>query len=169
MTFSLRSRLLQPWKPRVWQDVVILLLRCGLGFLFLYAAWHKWVEGPAAFVKIVYQQEQAAAHALFPARWLPALSLVLMGLETAVGMGLLLGFWTLEWSFLATGLFIGFSVFLIRSIRYGVQVSCGCFGTSTDPPTWSTWVLHDLLPGLGALLLFGLCIRREILGKPPRT
>lgn len=168
MVFSLSAHLLQPWKPRTWQDVLILLLRCGLGVLFLYAAWHKWQEGPAAFVKTVYQQEQATPHALLPTSWLPGLSLALMGLETVVGVGLLLGFWTLEWALLAAGLFSVFSVFLLRAIRYGAQVSCGCFGTNTKPPTWSTWILHDVVPGLCALLLVGLCIRREILGKTSR-
>lgn len=147
----------QAWRPKTTADWVILLLRCGLGTLWVYAALTKWHEGPDAFVRTLQQQENF----WLPAAWLPTAAVVLMGLELVVGISLLSGLATAELSFVSMVLFGLFSVFVLRALQHHSPASCGCFGTSSTPPTWGTWLLHDALPEIASLLLFVLCLQRE--------
>ena len=55
-------------------------------------------------------------------------------------------------AYLALGMLAAFTTFLVRAVRAGVDVGCGCFGSASTAPVSSIDVLRNGLLGAAALL-----------------
>ena len=55
-------------------------------------------------------------------------------------------------AYLALGMLAAFTTFLVRAVRAGVDVGCGCFGSASTAPVSSIDVLRNGLLGAAALV-----------------
>ncbi|MCA9522762.1 MAG: DoxX family membrane protein [Myxococcales bacterium] len=125
---------------REWSQLLGLLARLFVGGLFVYAASSKAVA-PQAFVIDI------ANYRLLPKLVLPFVAVTLPWIEMLCGVGLLLGWKTRANALIATGLLLVFLYGAIHAIRNGINIDCGCFGSTTaDPknPIDGYTVLRDL-------------------------
>jgi uncharacterized membrane protein YphA (DoxX/SURF4 family) len=104
----------------------LLVLRIGMGLMFVYAAWTKlqqpWIQ--VAMTVDAYQ--------LLPPWAVEVVARTIGWGELALGLWLLSGLWLRISSLASTGLLLFFIVILTRSYAKGMQIDCGCFGNG-DP------------------------------------
>jgi uncharacterized membrane protein YphA (DoxX/SURF4 family) len=128
---------------------VALAARVVLGFIFIVASLDKIVH-PEPFARAVYNYHllpEAAVNVV--ALWIPWLELVGGGL-------LLLGLWVQGSVCLLTGLLLVFLGALGFNLARGLDVTCGCFSTSSKDPVAALTLLRDFLFLVVALYLFWL-------------
>lgn len=121
----------------------------------------------------------------FAAFGLPApsvLSTAVPGIELLLALGLLLI--PAVAAYAALALLAAFTTFLVRAVRAGSHVGCGCFGSSSTAPVSSADVLRNgflggcalittfatgpTVPGLGAILLVAAAAAVAILAVASR-
>jgi putative oxidoreductase len=123
-----------------------LLLRLGLGALFLVAGALKWRD-PAGFA-----QEIANYH-LFP-ELAPYLAMVLPAIEITAGLALMAA--PLSWRRAAAAALVlvtaAFTVAVVSAVVRGLDISCGCFGAGSGRVTWLTVVRNLALLGAAGWL-----------------
>jgi len=116
---------------RVAERWILLVLRIGLGTVFIYAGALKWSD-PWKFAEAV------AAYKILPESLVNVVALVLPMLE--MGAGLLM--FTEKWAKIAALIIVlmclVFFTALVWAIVHHLQVDCGCFGSgeSTVLGTW---------------------------------
>ncbi len=115
-------------------NLLLALLRLGLGGTFLYAAVTK-LPDMAAFA------ENVANYRLVPPSLVPAVAAVVIGIEISLGALLLSGRLARGAALVATGILAVFTVGLSQALLRGIDLRCGCFG-GTENATWLT-VLRD--------------------------
>lgn len=115
----------------------LLLVRLGLGGLFVVAGASKWGD-PGGFA------QEIANYQLWPGL-APYLAAVLPAMEIVAGLALLLA--PLSWRRAgAAALFFitaAFTVAVGAAAARGLDISCGCFGAGSGRVTWLT-VLRNL-------------------------
>lgn len=141
------------WSGHAW---LALPMRLYLGWLFVWASWHKILH-PAAFALDV------ATYQLLPLSLINAQALILPWLELLCGVLLVLGFRTRAAALLMTGMMLMFMAALGWALYQGLDMSCGCFASSSehDPISMRT-LLRDA--GWLALCLYVLFLDRRPLG-----
>ena len=115
--------------------------RIILGVVFIYACYDKILH-PEAFAEVIYRYQ------ILPQGWIGALALVLPWLELLVGVFLVVGIWlpgTVLWANLLLVTFWG--TLLYNTLR-GLNVDCGCFGTTVDQATIYTMIWYLVRDGL---------------------
>jgi uncharacterized membrane protein YphA (DoxX/SURF4 family) len=124
------------WYPAV-------LLRLGLGALFLWSSLSKLVQ-PVEFLDAVYNYELVGPRLGF------AIALALPWLELVLGIALLAGLW--ERGALALTVFLFCVFLLVRSLAFsqGLRIPCGC-STQTNQIISSRDVVESALLLLGAV------------------
>jgi len=131
---------------KVWESLA-LLVRIGLGFLFLYAAINKIFE-PAKFAVVIYN------YRAIPVEWLNFIAIVVPWIEAAVGFCLLIGIWVDVAALILSGMTVFFIVLIISAVARGLNIECGCF--SLDPQgslvSWKR-VIEDLFMVIGGMFL----------------
>ena len=133
--------------PRL-KEIVLALLRVGLGALF---AWEALTKIP----NMELFAEETANYRLLPAALVPAFTVCLLGVEILAG-GLLVAGLAVRAAAAMTGLMlVAFIVALSQALLRGINLQCGCFG-GTELATWGT-VARDvvMLAGCLPLLLWG--------------
>jgi uncharacterized membrane protein YphA (DoxX/SURF4 family) len=125
-------------------NLLLALLRIGLGGTFLYAALTK-LPDMAAFA------ESVANYRLVPPSLVPAVAAAVIGVEIALGTLLVSGRLARGAALVATGILAVFTVGLSQALLRGIDLRCGCFG-GTENATWLT-VLRDAGMLAGALVL----------------
>jgi len=115
-------------------NLLLALLRIGLGGTFLYAAVTK-LPDMAAFA------ESVANYRLVPPSLVPAVAAVVIGVEIALGALLVSGRLARGAALVGTGILAIFTVGLSQALLRGIDLRCGCFG-GTESATWAT-VLRD--------------------------
>ena len=115
----------------------------------LWAALAK-IPDPRPFVKIV------EAYDILPKAAAPFAATV-PWIEAAVGICLVLGFWTRSSALVALLLLSSFGIALGVNIYRGTDISCGCFGLEGGRDSLHLALAQDLLLLGGALIL--LCVR----------
>lgn len=140
-----------------------LLVRLGLGLVFIWAALPKIVD-PPGFAKAIW------AYDLFPGWSLHGLALVLPWLELFCGLALCLGLWLRAAAVWVGGLLLSFSLALSINLARHHAVDCGCFGNSA--PKTTAQRLADmrwtLLRDAGLLLLAVQVLAASTAGKKNR-
>jgi uncharacterized membrane protein YphA (DoxX/SURF4 family) len=137
-----------------------LLVRLGLGLVFISAALPKIVD-PPGFAKAIW------AYDLFPGWSLHGLALVLPWLELSCGLALCLGFWLRAAAVWVGGLLLSFSLALSINLVRHHAVDCGCFGNSAPKTTDQRLVdmRWTLLRDAGLLLLVVQVLAASMAGK----
>ncbi len=131
-----------------WPFLLSLLLRLILGSILLYAAIKKWQSGPYDFAVIM------ANFQILPAILVPLFSVALLGAETLLGIGLIIGVWQKQIVWLTVILFFTFSTAMTSALARGLNTNCGCFGDKSSTVGLKTLVIDDLIPlGLSVILL----------------
>ncbi len=115
--------------------LLVLSFRFVLGAIFLYAGIVK-IADPAAFAQAV------ANYRILPLALVNAAAIILPWVEVLAGASLVLGFFLPGGSLLTAGLLLIFAVALGFDLWRGIDLSCGCFGTSEATVTW-LYVLRD--------------------------
>lgn len=113
------------------------LLRWGLAVLYLISGVLKLAD-PAAFA------ESLDHYQLVPSTLAYALSLYVPWMEVFAASALLVRRWQLAGWLLAILLGIGFSIFVTSAWIRGIDVSCGCFGASSQQPVGPLVVIRAL-------------------------
>ena len=121
-------KVLQDTVPRNWNNVTQLLLRAGLGAVFIWSGGAK-LFNPQNFAVIVESFGLIPEAAVFPA------ALGLAGTEIVAGWGLISN---KPWGLiLVSAPLMLFIVVLSYGLWLGLDVDCGCFGPQ-DPEAKAT-------------------------------
>jgi uncharacterized membrane protein YphA (DoxX/SURF4 family) len=102
---------------------LLFLLRIVLGIIFIYAAIEK-ISDPAAFSNSINNYK------LLPLSLVNILAISLPWIELSAGLLLLFGVYVKENSTIISILLIVFFVAIAISLARGLNIDCGCFGTS---------------------------------------
>lgn len=117
-------------------DIVVLLLRVGLGAIFVIAGGSK--VGHADMFAA-----QIAGFQLLPQIVIAPLALGLPFLELLLGGYLILGLFTRSAAWVASVLLFVFDAAIASAVVRGMSVSCGCFGPNDATVTTWTEVARD--------------------------
>jgi putative oxidoreductase len=124
-------------------------LRLGLAALFIYAGVAKLLDTQSFAVDLANYQ-------LLPAALVPLVAVTLPGIETASGACLLISRTARAASFLAFLMCLAFTVAVGQALARGINLDCGCFGTTSAPVTTSTLVRDLGLLGAAGMVLLAL-------------
>ncbi|MCA9581903.1 MAG: hypothetical protein KC416_08910 [Myxococcales bacterium] len=130
------------------------IARLLLAAVLLFAALPKAMD-PNAFA------ESIANYRMLPGAWVGPVALAMIGLETAVALGLLVPAVAQGAALLATGLFASFSGAMIQALVRGIDIDCGCFGKGTSPVSPWTIARSALFATAAAFVLWEQRRRRR--------
>ncbi len=102
----------------------ILFLRIILGALFIFASLDKIVD-PLAFSRIIHH------YRLSPPGMISFTAIIIPGIELIAGLFLIIGFRARASALVINALLVFFIIVLAITAARGINVSCGCFSTST--------------------------------------
>jgi hypothetical protein len=136
--------------PDILIPVTATLCRLILGIIFFYAAIEKIID-PKEFAIAIYNYQ------LLPDRLVNLLAVMLPWLEVFVAACLICGIYVRGAALLSSLLFLAFSSALTISLIRGLDISCGCFGKSSDNITW-LYLVRDWT--LLTMSFFVLCCDR---------
>jgi uncharacterized membrane protein YphA (DoxX/SURF4 family) len=144
---------------------VKVIVRFGLGSIFLYAAYDKLLH-PNQFAEIIIDYE------MLPLWIINIVALWLSALEAIVGVCVILGVWVRANALLMSGLMVIFITGIVVALARGAEgLHCGCFSTSPDgePRTWiSLW--QEILIFAGCVLLRVIhCHTAEAVQEPRKS
>jgi rhodanese-related sulfurtransferase len=124
-----------------------IVARLILAGIFIYASLDK-IAHPAAFAKAVFNYQ------ILPNALINLTALVLPWLELFLGLCLLAGIWLPGAVLTANGLLILFLIAFMFNLARGLDVNCGCFGSSGLGPSMSAggYLLRDT--GFFAVAIF---------------
>jgi uncharacterized membrane protein YphA (DoxX/SURF4 family) len=100
-----------------------LILRIGLGLVFVYAAWTKLRESWVLFAMTV------SAYGILPQWAVIFVARVVPWAELLLGLLLASGKWLRISATAGSAILLGFFTILVRSYLKGMQIDCGCFGS----------------------------------------
>ncbi|MFI4859762.1 MAG: MauE/DoxX family redox-associated membrane protein, partial [Phycisphaerales bacterium JB063] len=89
---------------------------------------------------------------IIPSAWIPYVAGLLPWIEIVVGLALLTGTFLGGGVLVSLFLMFGFIFFQASALIRGLDVTCGCFGTSSLSDSVSGWTLARTL-GLAALII----------------
>lgn len=138
---------LSPDEQSKTMRVALILARLVMAGIFIYASIDK-IAHPAAFAKDVYNYQ------ILPDALIYLTALVLPWLELLLGLCLLAGIWLPGAVLTVNGLLILFLIAFIFNLARGLDVNCGCFGSSGLGPSMSAggYLLRDA--GFFAVAIF---------------
>jgi uncharacterized membrane protein YphA (DoxX/SURF4 family) len=102
---------------------LLLLLRIVLGIIFIYAAIEK-ISDPAAFSNSINN------YRLLPLSLINFFAITLPWIELSAGLLLLFGVYVKENSTVISTMLVVFFIAISISLARGLDIDCGCFGTS---------------------------------------
>ena len=123
-------------------NFILIAARIVLGFVFIFAAVSKAAD-PESFAQAI------ANYKLLPDFLINISAIVLPWIELCAGMLLLFGISVKENSAILSGLLIIFIFAIFVSLMRGLDIECGCFGTTDG----SKVGLIKILENAGLLLL----------------
>ena len=103
---------------------LLFLIRVIVGFVFLYAGILK-ISDPAGFSDAINNYD------LLPLIFVNFFAIILPWIEVVAGLFLLFGISVKENSFIVSVLLIVFILAIAISLGRGLNIECGCFGTSS--------------------------------------
>jgi hypothetical protein len=133
-----------------------ILARLGLGCLFLYSALPK-IRQPYDFLRDVY------AYEIVGPQLGVVVAMTLPWLELLIAICLLGGVFIGGAFLVSAGLAALFSVVITWALYQGLNITCGCFGSSTEVITYVA-----LIRAIGILLTSLLAYMAAVWGSPHR-
>ena len=146
------------------KDRLLALLRIALGVLFVYSSLTK-LPDMALFA------ESVSNYRLLPAMLIPFFASALVGTEFVAGLALVFGLGARAAAGWTAVMLVGFIVALSQALVRGIDLGCGCFGsTDAEQVSWGT-VGRDVLMLAAALAVVRwgsgrLLPRRAVSGSP---
>lgn len=119
------------WKGHAWLG---LAARLYLGFVFMYASIHK-IADPSAFALDV------ATYQFLPLSLVNITALMLPWVELIAGILIAIGFRTGAAALLIFGMMAAFMIALAWALYLGLDMSCGCFASSSEADPISGFTL----------------------------
>jgi putative oxidoreductase len=138
-------------------NVTALVIRIGLGVVFLYAGFAK-ASDASAFVS------DLRGFRAFPELAITPLAAYLPFLEMAVGASLISGIFYSGALILSGALLAAFNGVVLSAAIRGIDVTCGCFGHTSGTETLKTAMMRDIVLFIAWALLAWLYLKR---GKGP--
>ncbi len=130
------------------KNIIVLLIRWLLAAVFIYASLDK-IWNPAGFAASIDN------YRMLPYMLIALMAAILPWLELACGVALLLGRWQAGAALLVMGMNAVFIVAIASAMARGLDISCGCFTTSTaGARIGAQKVLEDIGLFLGALVVY---------------
>jgi len=130
---------------------VQIALQFIIGAVFLYASYNKLFD-QAAFAKSVY------GYKFLPDFLINITAIIVPPLEFIAGLCLMFGLFRKGSSFIIIILLSVFLIALVQAYARGLDIDCGCFGSSPESKTTSADILirifEDILLLLGAIIIF---------------
>ena len=129
--------------------ILDLVVRVGLGIVFLYSAWPKIVD-PPAFAEMIWN------YRILPGFLVNPLAISLPWLELLAGIALIIGRLRTGAALLVGGMLLVFIAAISFNLFRGIPVDCGCFSVTSEPKTIEqlfTDMKIDLVRDAGLLLL----------------
>jgi putative oxidoreductase len=124
-----------------------LLFRLILGGVLVYAGWIKLFDTPAFMQDI-------ANYRILPPALLPIVAITLPAIEIVAGVCLMIGLLMDGALVITTGLIVVFIAAVSSAIWRGLDVQCGCFGTSDAEKVSWTILMRDYVMLLIAVPLW---------------
>ena len=125
-------------------------VRLLLGFLFIYSGVIK-IDDSGYFVKSLDNYK------LLPPEFVNFSALLIPAIELIIGAFLLLGIFVKETALIADIMMIVFIAAIITAIVRGLDIECGCFGTSDGTRVGWIKIIENIfiLTGCALLSVFG--------------
>ena len=127
---------------------LLLLFRQIVGFVFIYAGILK-ISDPSGFSDAINNYD------LVPLISVNFFAIILPWIELVAGLFLLFGVFVKENSFIISVLLIVFILAIIISLGRGLNIECGCFGTSSGTKVGITKLVENIV-----LLSFSVLLTR---------
>src|ERR1700678_3656279 len=124
--------------------ILLLVLRVGLGALFVYAAWLKLRDPWQIFAMSI------DSYRILPLQAVELAARVIPWLELAIGLLLIAGLWLRISGSIVSLLLLTFFVLMLRAYAKGMAIDCGCLGPG-ETISWKT-LLRDRTMVAAALL-----------------
>ena len=109
--------------PKGRRERLVLLGRVLLGSLFLYAAIQKLAD-PSGFAEAI------DGYRLIPSDWSGWFAVLVPSTEVVLGIALVSGYGSRAGGLLAGLMLAAFSVAIAQALGRGINIECGCFGSS---------------------------------------
>lgn len=122
--------------PNSFIPVFALICRLSLAIIFLYAGIEK-VINPDDFSVAIYN------YRLLPDYAINFVAVILPWLEIIIALNLLFGINVRGAALLSALLFLTFATALTINLARGLDISCGCFGASSENINWF-YLVRDL-------------------------
>ena len=142
------------WRGHAW---LALPARFYLGFVFIYACLHK-IADPGVFALDV------ATYQFLPLALINLNALILPWVELVAGVMIVVGFRTRAAALLIAGMMVMFMIALSWALHQGLDMSCGCFASSTGDEHAISGITMFRDAGWLALALYVLIFDRKPLG-----
>ena len=130
---------------------VQIALQFVIGAVFLYASYNKLFD-QVGFAKSIY------GYKFLPDALINITAIIVPPLEFIAGLFLLFGLFRKGSSLIIIVLLTVFLVALVQAYARGLNIDCGCFGSSPDSQTTSADILirifQDILLLAGAIIIF---------------
>lgn len=122
----------------------LLIIRVVLAFVFIYAGVEK-IADPESFSKAIYNYK------LFPEFTINFFAITIPWLEIICGVLLLFGIEIKANASIFSFLLLFFIVIILISLMRGLNIDCGCFGSSS-PVAWNK-IFENFFLLIGGILL----------------
>lgn len=127
---------------------VIVVLRIALAGVLVWAAVPKLLD-PTTFATDI------ANYRLVPESWAGPIAIMLPVLELVIGGALLAGLEARGAAIIAGVMLIVFSVAMGQAMARGIDLECGCFGTTAEAEVgWTSIVRNVLLVALAGMIAY---------------
>lgn len=138
-------------------------VRLVLGVIFLIASADK-IHHPADFARVIYNYQ------ILPDSLINVTAIILPWLELLLGLCLIIGLWLPGAVTLVNALLSTFLGALLFNLARGLDVHCGCFGTSAkgDPTTAGYLVRDAVFLIMGGYLFFKVVVSLRLSAVPRR-
>lgn len=124
------------------------LCRAVLGGVFIWASVSK-IADPAAFAQSIVNYKIVTAPV-----WVNLAAVILPWVELTAGILLILNVWSRGAWVILTGLVLVFSVLIATTMVRGIDIACGCFGSSETSRVGFGLLVRDLALLVPAALVF---------------
>ncbi len=117
---------------------LLFLFRIILGFVFIYAGILK-ISDPAGFSEVINNYK------LLPLLFVNFFAITLPWIEVVAGLFLLFGISVKENSFIISIMLMVFIFAIVISLGRGLNIECGCFGTSSGTKVGIIKLLENII------------------------
>lgn len=132
--------------PVKFKNILLNLIRIGLGIIFVYAAVPKILR-PDEFADAINN------YRILPVFLINLMAICLPYVELLIGIFLIFGFRLKAVSFGSLALMIIFIIAILSAWIRGIDVNCGCFGTGEEIISYKE-IIRDIIFLLMALITF---------------